>query len=124
QVLDGLARISIAKYRVAPECHRPLSGPTPAPRAVAAHWQLCARSYSRVCFVCGRWKIGMLLLLGSPPVSIGLALEAGVSARKSTSFSNVHAERAVRFRDDPIIPHAITCPRCAGHHLSSLIRTR
>src|SRR5262249_48002032 len=68
------------------------------------------RSYARVCFVCERWKIGMLLLLGSPPVSIGLALEAGVSARESTNFSDIHAERAVRFPDDPIVPHAITRP--------------
>jgi len=49
----------------------------------------------------------MLLLLGSPPVSIGLALEAGISARESTNFSDVHAERVVCFPDDPIVPHAL-----------------
>ena len=48
----------------------------------------------------------MLVLLSNPRIGLSLALEAGISAGESTEFIDVHGERAVRFRDDPIISHA------------------
>ena len=44
----------------------------------------------------------MLVLLSNPRIGLSLALEAGISAGESTEFIDVHGERAVRFRDDPI----------------------
>jgi hypothetical protein len=49
----------------------------------------------------------MLLLLSDPRIGLGLALEAGISAWESAGFIDVDGERAVRFRDNPIISHAL-----------------
>ena len=58
----------------------------------------------------------MLLLLSIPRIGLSLALEAGISAGESTEFIDVDGERAVRFRDDPIISHAsnMACDRVSA----------
>jgi hypothetical protein len=59
----------------------------------------------------------MLVLLSNPRIGLSLALEAGISAGESTEFIDVHGERAVRFRDDPIISHAsnMACDRVSAN---------
>jgi hypothetical protein len=61
----------------------------------------------------------MLLLLSNPRIGLSLALEAGISAGESTEFIDVDGERAVRFRDDPIISHAsnMACDRVSANVL-------
>ena len=48
----------------------------------------------------------MFLLLSDPRISIGLTLEAGISAGESAEFIDIDGKCTVRFRDNPIISHA------------------
>jgi hypothetical protein len=63
----------------------------------------------------------MLLLLSNPPIGLRFALEAGISARESADLIHVDGERAVRFRDDPIISHAsnMACDRVSANRWAS-----
>ena len=56
----------------------------------------------------------MLLLFSNPRIGSSLALEAGISAGESTEFIDVDGERAVRFRDDPIISHPSNMAALSG----------